>query len=79
MKFVFTNNGDKFITNKVVDVIKEAQDLNVGEIILNNIDKDGSFIDQKNADKKNLDELTIQVFGWKEKFKKTLSDILIVQ
>ena len=40
---IFTNNGDKFITNKVVDVIKEAQDLNVGEIILNNIDKDGTM------------------------------------
>ena len=29
------------------------------------------------ADEKNLNELTIQVFGWKEKFKKILSEIFI--
>ena len=28
-------------------------------------------------DKKNLSKLTIQVFGWKEKFKKILSEIFI--
>ena len=28
-------------------------------------------------DEKNLDKLTIQVFGWKEKFKKILSEIFI--
>ena len=56
-----------------------------GERILNNekisgfIDKDGFFINQQNADKKNLKKLTIQVFGWKEKFKKTLSKIFIAQ
>ena len=56
-----------------------------GERILNDekisgfIDKDGIFIDKKNADKKNLSKLTIQVFGWKEKFKKILSEILISQ
>ena len=49
------------------------------EKILGFIDKDGIFIDKKNADKKNLSKLTIQVFGWKEKFKKILSDILIAQ
>ena len=56
-----------------------------GERMLNNqtilgfIDKNGVFINKQNADKKNLSELKIQVFGWKEKFKKTLSEILISQ
>ena len=56
-----------------------------GEKILNNkkilgfIDKDGIFIDRKNVDQKNLTELTIQVYGWKEKFKKILSEIFIAQ
>ena len=41
------------------------------------IDKDGIFINKQNADKKNLEKFTIQVFGWKEKFKKILSEIFI--
>ena len=40
-----------------------------GEKILGFIDRDGIFIDRKNADEKNLDKLTMRVFGWKEKFK----------
>jgi len=40
------------------------------------IDRDGFFIERKNAEEKNLKNLTIQVFGWKEKFKKILSEIL---
>ena len=54
-----------------------------GERILNNkkilgfIDRDGIFINKSNADEKNLNKLTIQVFGWKEKFKKILSEIFI--
>ena len=40
---IFTNNGDKFVTNNIVDVIKEVQDLNIGEIIINNIDKEGTM------------------------------------
>ncbi|MBO6960141.1 MAG: FtsQ-type POTRA domain-containing protein [Prochlorococcus marinus CUG1438] len=56
-----------------------------GERILNEkkivgfIDKDGIFINEQNAGNINLSKSTIQVFGWKEKFKKTLSDILIAQ
>jgi len=56
-----------------------------GEKILNDtkiqgfIDKDGIFIDKKNLDEKNLNKLTIKVFGWKEKFKKILSEILVSQ
>ena len=45
--------------------------------ILGFIDKDGTFINKKNADEKNLKKLKIQVFGWKENFKKILSDIFI--
>ena len=47
------------------------------EKILGFIDKDGIFINKQNVDEKNLDKFTIQVFGWKEKFKKTLSEIFI--
>jgi len=52
-----------------------------GERILNEkkilgfIDKDGIFINKQNVDEKNLNKFTIQVFGWKEKFKKILSEI----
>ena len=54
-----------------------------GERILNDekisgfIDNEGIFIEKQNADKKTLNKLTIEVFGWKEKFKKMLSDIFI--
>jgi len=41
------------------------------------IDKDGIFINKQNVDEKNLNKLTIKVFGWKEKFKKILSEIFI--
>ena len=56
-----------------------------GEKILNDkkilgfIDKDGIFIDKQNLDEKNLNKLTIQVFGWREKSKKILSKIFIAQ
>ena len=49
------------------------------EKILGFVDKDGIFIDKQNADDKNLKKLNIQVFGWKEKFKKILSEIFIAQ
>jgi len=54
-----------------------------GERTLNNkkilgfIDKDGIFINKQSVSKKNLNKLTIQVFGWKEKYKKILSEIFI--
>ena len=54
-----------------------------GERILNDekiigfIDKDGIFIKKQNVDEKNLNKFTIKVFGWKEKFKKILSEIFI--
>ena len=56
-----------------------------GERLLNKekifgfIDKDGIFIEKQNVEEKKLKELTIKVFGWKEKFKKVLSEIFIAQ
>ena len=50
-----------------------------GEKISGFIDKDGIFINQQNAEDVSLSKLTIQVFGWKEKFKKRLSKILIAK
>ncbi len=47
------------------------------EKILGFIDKDGFFINKHNVDQINLNKLNIQVFGWKEKFKKILSEIFI--
>ena len=47
------------------------------EKILGFIDKDGIFINKQNVDEKNLNKFTIQVFGWKEKFRKILSEIFI--
>ena len=49
------------------------------ERILGFIDKDGIFINKKSADNINLRKLTIKVFGWKEKFKRILSEIFIAQ
>ena len=49
------------------------------EKILGFIDKDGIFIKKQNLDEKNWNKLTIQVYGWKEKFKKILSEIFIAQ
>ncbi len=49
------------------------------EKILGFIDKDGIFINKQNADEKHLTKIKLQVFGWKEKHKKTISEILIAQ
>ena len=46
--------------------------------ILGFIDKDGIFINKQNVDEKNLNKLTIQVFGWKEKFISRNSNVLNV-
>ena len=43
------------------------------------IDIDGTFINKENAENTNLNELTIKVIGWEEKFKKLLSEILIAK
>ena len=65
--------------------INTREPIAYGEKIINNdkvlgfIDRDGVFIEKQNAKGKNLSNLTTQVFGWREKFKKTLSEILIAQ
>ena len=65
--------------------LKTRTPIAIGERKLNNkkilgfIDKDGIFIHQEHADQTNLNKLTLKVFGWEEKFKKTLSEILIAQ
>ncbi len=56
-----------------------------GERIVDNetisgfIDKDGVFINKQYAEERNLNSSTIKVFGWEEKFKKILSELLIAQ
>ena len=56
-----------------------------GEKILNDekifgfIDKYGIFINKENADDINFSEIKISVFGWKEKFINTLSEILMAE
>ena len=65
--------------------IKTRTPIAYGERIFNNkkiegfIDKNGIFIDKQNADYMNLSKSTIKVFGWEEKFKEILSEILITQ
>ena len=52
-----------------------------GERIINEekifgfIDKDGIFIKKQNVEEKKFKGLSIEVFGWKEEFKKILSEI----
>ena len=65
--------------------LKTRTPIAFGERILDNeritgfIDKDGIFINKKNADNINLSEINIKVFGWNEKFKTILSEIFIAQ
>ena len=65
--------------------VKTRTPIAYGERILNEekilgfIDKNGIFINKQNAEEKNLNKLTIEVFGWEEKFKKILSEIFIAQ
>ena len=66
----------KIIVNTRIPIAYGERMLN-DEKILGFIDKDGIFINKQNVDEKNLNKLTIQVFGWKEKFKKILSEIFI--
>ena len=50
-----------------------------GEKITGFIDENGIFINEKYLDKENVKNLTSKVFGWEEKFSKTLSKILNFQ
>ena len=64
---------------KVRTPIAYAEKISNDKKIQGFIDKDGSFIDKRNADEKNLGKFSIRVFGWEEKFKKILSEIVIAQ
>jgi len=68
--------GLKVYINSRIPIAYGERILN-DEKILGFIDKDGFFINKQNVDEKNLKKLTIQVFGWEEKFKKILSEIFI--
>ncbi len=68
--------GLKIYINSRIPIAYGERILN-DEKILGFIDKDGIFINKQNVDEKNLDKFTLQVFGWKEKFKKILSEIFI--
>ena len=65
--------------------VKTRTPIAYGERILNGekisgfIDKDGIFINKQNVEKIDLSSLNIQIFGWKERFKETLSEILIAR
>ena len=65
--------------------VKTRTPIAFGERILNNekilgfIDKDGIFINIQNAEEIDLSKLKIKVFGWKEEFKKILSEIFFGQ
>ena len=65
--------------------VKTRTPIAYGERILNGekisgfIDKDGIFINKQNVEEIDLSSLNIQIFGWKERFKKTLSEILIAR
>jgi cell division protein FtsQ len=65
--------------------VKTRTPIAYGERILNGekisgfIDKDGIFINKQNVEEIELSSLNIQIFGWKERFKETLSEILIAR
>ena len=65
--------------------VKTRTPIAYGERLLNKekifgfIDKDGIFIEKQNVEEKKFKGLTIKVFGWREKFKKVLSEIFIAQ
>jgi len=65
--------------------VKTRTPIAYGERLLNKkkifgfIDKDGIFIEKQNVEEKKFKGLSIEVFGWKEKFKKVLSEIFIAQ
>jgi len=68
--------GLKILIDTRIPIAYGERKLN-DEKILGFIDKDGIFINKQGVDEKNFNKLTIQVFGWKEKFKKILSEIFV--
>ena len=70
--------GLRVYVNKRIPIAYSERILN-DEKISGFIDKHGFFINKQNVEEKDLRGLTIEVFGWKEKFKKILSKIFIAQ
>ena len=50
-----------------------------GKKISGYIDENGFFIDKENIERINLENLNVQVYGWQDNHKKTLSKILTFQ
>ena len=65
--------------------VKTRTPIAYGERILNGekisgfIDKDGIFSNKQKVEEIDLSSLNIQIFGWKERFKETLSEILVAR
>ena len=55
--------------------IAYAEKILQGQKISGFVDKNGFFIYEKYADKRNIKKLSLEVLGWKENFKNTLSKI----
>ena len=66
-------------------LIKTRRPIAYGEKLLDGkkisgfIDKNGFFINKKYSERADLDESALQVFGWQDNFRKTLSKILTSQ
>ena len=56
--------------------IARGEQLFQGERILGFIDEDGLFINKKHTEIVPFEILPVKIFGWREQFKKTLSEIL---
>ena len=65
------------ISIKTRNPIAYGERLIDGKKILGYVDKNGFFIDEKYADKNNIQNINTKVYGWEEKFKSTLSTILL--
>ena len=59
--------------------IAYAQRVMNGQEVFGYVDIDGYFINRKYAEKINLEKINVQVSGWQENFKKTISKILTLQ
>ena len=63
-------------------LVKTRTPIAYGERVFNNetilgfVDENGFFINKNYADTNNIEGLTIKIYGWQEKFRKTLSEIL---
>ena len=41
---IFLDNGKNFVSNDLIGIIKKIEDIGLGEIIINNIDRDGTMV-----------------------------------